>query len=249
MKEVLDRLRVVQELDTKILRLEREMQKLPESLEGHRRALEEARERHRSAGQEGRTLHREADKKNLDLQSAEAEIKKLEGQLNNIKTNREYTALLHEIAGRKADKAVMEEEVLRLTYRAEELEAVARGVQTEVTRAEEEFQREEARTRGELKGLESQVAELKARRSEATTDIDPEVLAQYDRILRSRGGLALAQVRDGICQGCNMKVTTHDLTIILQSARVVHCRTCSRILYMGDGAVPDRGAAPEPGEE
>jgi predicted nucleic acid-binding Zn-ribbon protein len=46
-----------------------------------------------------------------------------------------------------------------------------------------------------------------------------------------------------------MKITTHDLTIILQSAKVVHCRTCSRILYLGEGAVPDRGAAPEPGEE
>ena len=49
----------------------------------------------------------------LELQTREASVQKLKGQLFQLKTNKEYTAMQHEIDTLKADNSLLEDAILK----------------------------------------------------------------------------------------------------------------------------------------
>ena len=60
----------------------------------------------------------------------------------------------------------------------------------------------------------------------------PAVLADYDKLLKARGGLALAQViKPNFCGGCRMTVTPQRLQELRAQSALLPCESCGRYLY------------------
>ena len=59
-----------------------------------------------------KALQLQMKQKEGELQTREDQIKKLNTQLMQLKTNREYTAMQHEIDTLKADNSLMEEAII-----------------------------------------------------------------------------------------------------------------------------------------
>ena len=59
-------------------------------------------------------LKKSADQRNLDLKTSEAEIEKLNGQLNLAKTNKEYDIIRGGIETQQASSAELEDQILEI---------------------------------------------------------------------------------------------------------------------------------------
>jgi predicted nucleic acid-binding Zn-ribbon protein len=239
----LDRLIRLQRAETDLRRMEAELAETPRqradldaSLAAERSRLETARGE-LGAGQKARRQHE------ADLQDLEAKRSRFKGQLMEVKTNKEYTAMLHEIEGVEREIRGREDLILAEMERAE-------GLAVDIKREDETFKRAEERHRAEVRtldertqGLQEQVRRLTAERDAIAGTVPPGALELFHRVARSRGGVAVAQVQDAMCQVCRVKLRLQLYADLKRNEEIVQCPACNRILYY---EAPPPTVSPEP---
>jgi predicted nucleic acid-binding Zn-ribbon protein len=230
----IDRLKALHAVDLDIVEIERQLRHVPAHLEEQKAAVDRARSALDETKKRIVEATSRADRKELDIRTREGEIEKLEIARNAVKTNAEYERLGLQIESIRADISRLEEEALDLITKVDELKAERKGIEGVLEREEAEHASIAAEVEKESEGLRSRLEKLKSKRSEVIEAVPPDALSKYDRILHSNRGVAMAPVRNQVCQGCHMSVTTHDLTRIMKGNDLVLCRTCSRILYLED---------------
>jgi len=234
MANLLSRLRDLHQVDVEIAKLSRRLEDVPIKLREHQAEVDRVRGRLEEKKNEILEHSTHRDRLELDLAATEDEIAKLQVQLNSVKTNNEYQALTRQIASRQADKERLEEQILEIMDRLEELRREEGGREAEVREAEADFARVAAAYDQKAAALRSEIDAKRTEREQALRDVPGDALSTYDKILAKTGGTAMAPVRNQICQECNMAVTTHDLTRILNGENLVLCRHCSHILYLSE---------------
>jgi predicted nucleic acid-binding Zn-ribbon protein len=60
--------------------------------------------------------------------------------------------------------------------------------------------------------------------------IDPDLLALYEDLRRQKKGVGVAELKDGVCQGCHQKLSPMELDRMKRSTGVRRCEYCRRIL-------------------
>ena len=232
---IADQLRALielQKLDGEIHHLRRELRAKPEETarlkqehQTRSKILQEAESRSKASEVKRNQMETELGQK-------EEQIKKLQGQLFQVKTNKEYSALQKEIEGFKADRSVLEEEILK---RMEEVDQTKSRVAAEKQLLKAEEEKLNVRLKeieGESRQIEARIQELQQQRGAVTPRVDPPVLAQYERILERRDGMALVPVRGNACGGCFMGLPPQLINEVQLSTRLVPCESCARILYL-----------------
>ncbi len=82
-------------------------------------------------------------------------------------------------------------------------------------------------------------AEIEALRG----SVPPPILAHFDRML-ARGKKGVAIVRNGVCTGCHLRLTSGTNADLLNRAEIHVCDSCGRYLYLPE---PEpEAAAPAP---
>jgi predicted nucleic acid-binding Zn-ribbon protein len=79
--------------------------------------------------------------------------------------------------------------------------------------------------------LESRKAELEAERPRFTEGVDEDLLDRYNRLFKSKNGIALVTVEHEVCTGCHMKVTHQVILEVKAEKEIIGCPQCGRILY------------------
>jgi predicted nucleic acid-binding Zn-ribbon protein len=60
----------------------------------------------------------------------------------------------------------------------------------------------------------------------------PEVLLDlYERLFKSKAGVAVVGLVDEVCQGCHMKVVKSTVVAVKRESSVANCENCGRLLY------------------
>ncbi len=179
-------------------------------------------------------VQKEIDRKELDLKTNESEISKYNSQLNSIKTNKEYTALVSEIGSKKADMSILEDEILSMMSK---LEAANQGYE----RAKENLKSEDEslkdlteRVNTELREADIEIEKVKDEQKKYIELLDEHSLKQYSRLSNIKGGKAIVPVIGNVCGGCSMTVTRQTLNELMSNKDLVFCRSCSRILYLDE---------------
>ena len=164
------------------------------------------------------------------LQDLEGKRSKYKGQLMEVKTNKEYTAMLHEIEAVEREIRALEDQVLAEMERAESLTGEVKGEEA-AFKAREERHRTDVRDLDErARALEAEAARLTAERDEIARGLDEDTLELFQRVARLRG-TALAEAKDGMCQLCHVKLRLQMFVDIKRNEEVVQCPACNRILY------------------
>ncbi len=185
------------------------------------------------------------DRKRLELevQDFEARRSKYKGQLGEVKTNKEYTALLHEIENVEREIRSREDQILEAMEKVE-------GGQARVKAEESAFKGVEAQRREEIKVLEARIKECEgqraavaATREKKAAALKPDLLADYSRIL-ARRGTALAEAKDGACTMCHVKLRAQVFVDVKRNDGIITCSSCSRIMFFN--APPPQGAVEAP---
>ncbi|MFZ9088925.1 MAG: zinc ribbon domain-containing protein [Planctomycetaceae bacterium] len=178
-----------------------------------------------------KALRKKSDELNLSLKAREAEIAKLEGQLNTASSNREYDTIRSQIAAAVTAREEIEEQGLlaleAIDQGLTELQECRQRVQetvAEVTAAREANERDTPVLQAEVVQLEEQIT--------AASGIVPAVeRPTLQRLRTAHGAAALAALEDDFCTACDTRVIAQD-QVLLRTGNCLLCRDCGRILYL-----------------
>lgn len=232
-KEDIKSLVELQELDSKIYALQEEKSQKPLMLKGKEEELNGLKEKlsHFLSGQ--KNIKIEIDKKNLALKEKEDKINKLNIQLNTTRTNKEYSALLNEISGLKADISLLEDEILNLYNKIDDEQGEVTTINRAIERANQELKTIQDQVTSALKQIDQSLAALQKQRAERSARIPAELLSGYEKIINhSPNKTALVCVVDEVCQGCFMDITPQEVNELMKGKEIIRCRSCGRILYL-----------------
>lgn len=225
----------LQELDKKIFDLNQKKGEIPLLLERLQKAFEDKKAGYKSMESNLQKTQLKQKEKEGDLGAKEEGIKKSQSQLGALKTNKEYQAKLAEIESLKADKSIIEEEILKLM---DEVETAKKTLDEEkkILAGEEKIHNEERRAVEEqAKNIEASLQAEQGKRQIAAAGVDKKILQAYEHILHGRGGVALVKVSNNSCEGCHMRVPHQVINEIKMYNRLISCENCSRILYLEEG--------------
>ncbi len=72
---------------------------------------------------------------------------------------------------------------------------------------------------------------LQIKKQKAIAEIPWADLQAYERLRRTKGGVAVAAVQNGICGGCRVGVPAQILRTARASTELTPCPSCGRILH------------------
>ena len=222
----------LQTIDSEIYTLKNEKELKPKEIEAIEASFAEKKKNLAALEEALLNLQKQRKERELELGSKEEGIKKLQTQLYQLKTNKEYQAMLQQMEGERANASVIEDAILGLFDQADK---VKNDVAREKQRLEEEEKVlvvEKQKIEDRIKEIDDRLAQLEAQRKQVIPDIEPKMLNQYERILSNRDGLAIVSVKDNSCGGCNMFVPPQVINLIRMYERIITCEVCNRILYI-----------------
>jgi uncharacterized protein len=220
----------LQQAENELRRVESELQAVPRA----RAEVQARRAEERSRLDAARTALEASQKARKGDETAvqDLEIKrsKYKGQLMEVKTNKEYTAMLHEIETVEREIRTREDQILVEMEQSE-------GLTAEVKREEALFKTVEDKGRAEEKALDARAAQLQAEvkrlteeRDRALVDVPEEAAELFQRVARLRGA-AVAPVVDGMCALCHVRVRPQMWVDLKKNEEIIQCPACARILY------------------
>ena len=242
----LELIREIQSVDHRITELTREISYLPKHiaeierrLESHRKKLEADRAALTANQKERRRLED-------DTKVWEQKASHLRDQMNEAKTNEQYRAFQHEIEYAQSEIRKIEDHILDLMGEAETLDQNVKSAEAALKQETAEVEKEKSAAEQRTAADRAELADAQKHRADLAKGLSRKTLLTYEQVRKQRGGIAVAEARDGRCTGCNVILRLHFYQQVRAGREVLPCEACGRILYFlppEDVTVPD---APSP---
>jgi predicted nucleic acid-binding Zn-ribbon protein len=188
-------------------------------------AVEQARQHLKDNQEARRTLEK-------DAALYQGRLAKFKDQLAAVKTNREYTAMQHEIAAAEGELGSAEEKVLERMVEADALTAEVKQHEMAMAARQKEIDAEKKELAEEIAGLEASLAKASETRATVVKDMEPRLIALFEQVAKVRKGIALCTAtRDGLCSVCHVRLRPQVFQMVRQNDQIIQCDSCQRILY------------------
>ncbi|NQT40956.1 MAG: phospholipase [Planctomycetes bacterium] len=199
-----------------------------------RRANVEHQESQLAAAKDQRTkLRMASDEKQVQLKGGETKIDELKIKLNSISSNREYQALLDQIAAGEMANSVLADEILEALEKLDQLQEKVTAAESAVEKAQAEAEKVLREVEEEKPSLQADVDRLEIDLIESEKALPRDVRDSYQRVVRARGSDALAAVEGQICTGCNQQITLNAYADLMLG-KPLFCPMCGCMLYVPD---------------
>ena len=177
------------------------------------------------------TAKRERQSEEKNLAEVNSRLSRFKEQLMAVKTNKEYSAMQHEIATAEQEVQQLEDKILESMLEADALASEVSTAKTTATAEGKQIESEQTeldKKRGELEG---RLAGTSDERAKLTEDLSGNVRQMFETISKQRHGIAVVEARDGLCTVCNVRLRPQVFNQVLLNAELVQCDSCMRILY------------------
>ncbi|RMD46645.1 MAG: hypothetical protein D6831_01505 [Aquificota bacterium] len=231
MEQDIDKLLKLQEIDLEIDKLEKLLNTLPEEIEKLKEKKENLIFKFEKINNDLKHAEARKKEKELDIQSFEDRILKIEDALNRVKTNEEYKSLLREKAQIEETIMEIEDEILNIMEEIEKLKEEQEKLKGKIDEEKENIEKEIEKKEQELKQISSRLEELKKYREQFIKEIKPQLLSRYEMIKKKRGSKVIAIVEDETCTGCYMIIPPKVYSSLVKGEQLLTCPHCGRFLY------------------
>ena len=230
LRESFARLQDLQVLDTEINTLAAKLVEIPERIRKLKSSAERVRKQLNTT-KDAITEHRKQYKlAEVELKAAEEKISSYSVQLYSAKTNEQYKAFLKEIETQKRIKSEVEDRMILLMEEAETLERQCATSEKEDAQLDADTARKVAALENEQSELNSAKTAREEARAEIIDSLPSNTLKLYERIRKSRGGVAVVTTKGERCNGCLNPVPAQRMLEIERLDRIYTCEACGRIL-------------------
>jgi predicted nucleic acid-binding Zn-ribbon protein len=227
------------ELDADLSRVEHRAKNLPEQQQ-----VEMAQSAHREANDRLATVQ-------IALEDLDGQVAKFESEIDAVRQRedrdrsllsagtvdaKQLTELQHELETLERRQASLEDSLLEIMERREELQSQQAGELTQIDVLQSKLtdaQRACDEARSEIDQLRHQSA---SRRDELISEMDADLVALYER-QRSRGGAGAGLLQGRRCGACRIEIDKGELARISAAAEddVLRCPECGAILLRVKG--------------
>jgi predicted nucleic acid-binding Zn-ribbon protein len=231
----MERLVALQTVDLKIQEMERVKQEIPQRLASLEEEFKKEEEKLKAERTGLEKLQKDRRQKEKDLEEEIDRVKKAEARVFEIKTNKEYQAVLKEIETAKKLNRQREEEILGILERFEEMQTQLGKHEKILEARRKEYQREVAELKQKAASFEAEMADEVRQRQAQEKEIPRELLIKYRMLSEKRQGVAVARVINGVCLACNMNLRPQLYIELQKQDTLIVCPNCNRILFWENG--------------
>lgn len=211
-------------LNSKISGMPGQIQELDRKLDRYRKNLQESKDLI------GQNLKKRKDLEG-DINLIETKRTRYKEQLDSVKTNKEYTALQHEIEGVGQAIRQIEDQILTHMEEAEQIKARQDEAQHALDREEKVILEDKKVVERQVEQLRGELEQLQSQRQKWIDQVPEEVMEVYDRVSRSRKGVAMAEAKNAMCMECHMRIRPQLFQEIKRNDSIITCESCNRILF------------------
>ena len=236
MREKMERLVALQIVDQKIHQMERAKEEIPQRLALLEEEFKKEEEKLRAERSGLEKLQKDRRQKEKDLEEEVDRVKKAEARVFEIKTNKEYQAVMKEIESAKKLNRQREEEILGILERLEEIQTQLGKHEETLEARRKEYQRDIEELKKKAASFEAEMADEMRQRQAQEKEIPRELLSKYRMLSEKRQGVAVARVINGVCQACNMNLRPQLYIELQKQDTLIACPNCNRILFWENGS-------------
>ena len=231
MKEQLELLWELQTIDLDLKNIEEGRDRYPRELKRLDDKCQIEKERLQKEKEKIELLEKERRQKEGHLNSEQEKIKRTEGRMFEVKTNKEYQAFLTEIETIKESTSREEEGILQLLDDIDE-------VKKNLSKKEKEIVLILEKIEGEKKVIQEKMArddegwkKQMARREALTKQLKSNYFRLYNTLKAKRRDVSVVRVKEETCQGCFLNIPPQLFIEVQKNNALIQCPHCNRILY------------------
>lgn len=231
MEQELNTIYEAQKIELQITENERKLLLAPKTIQAMDDDLNKIRTKLEKEKEIIEELEKERRKKEKELEVDRDKIKKLEAKLYEVKTNREYQAMLKEVETVKAANDQIEEDVLVLMDKVEDLKKDQVSSISHLKKREREIEAEKNKIEKEIQSMDKIIEKLKTERDNLLSVVSDRLRSTYRVLTERRNGVAVVNVKGGVCLGCYMNIPPQLFIEVTKNKQLIQCPSCNRILY------------------
>ena len=234
--------RELQAADREIGRLVAEIAQLPKhihEIEAKLAGAQRQLDADRAALAANQQLRKKLDN---DIFPFQQKITKYKSQMFDVKTNEEYKALQHEISFAEGEIRKIEDAILECMVATEELEGRVKKAEKQLAAERAEVEKDKAATKERTRADEEELAVVRALREKIRKQMAPDSVREYDSAARQGKRSAIAEVREGACSECHVRLRPQALQEAKPNASLRRCENCGRIVIFIPPPPPETAA-------
>ena len=237
MQENIKQLLSLQERDLELDQIKADLLSIPREIAAIRKQIEDARVALEESKKELNQLQLQRKGKEVDLETKEGEIRKHSTELNSLKSNDSYRAMLGEIEKVKQEKSALEDQILQFMDKIDLAQKTWKERESATKASESDRQRQITDLETKQKNLEAQLAQKQTEREAATAAVPKKLMDRYQQLRGGKQGAVVVPIKAEQCSGCHMKVSPNLINEVKRGQNLMFCESCSRIVYLEEVAV------------
>lgn len=230
MKETLEYLASLQEVDKKLFYLEFSKGDLPKTVSRLKSSIERVKQQIKDLKNEMESSEKESVSTENLGELAKDKLKKYQNQLYDVTSNKEYDAITQEIEIKKKEIEEGEVFVLEMIEAGEKNQEILNGYEEENKQYKKELKVKEKELNTLLKSTEKKELELNHKREKLAVRLKAPLLRRYERILKAKSGVAIVPITRDACGGCFKSIPPQKIVEVEKLLQLIQCEICGRIL-------------------
>lgn len=179
-------------------------------------------------------LAREQRRLEDEIATVEVKIASVDRQLygQGITSPKEAQALQADVESLKRRQTTLEDEVLALMERIEPLDEGLSVSDAEIASIGAERSTVAAALLEAEVAIDAELAATAAVRGALVEAVSPDLVAEYDRIRPTAGGIVVARLQGSTCLGCHLNLAPAEVDVLRRrpADEIVTCPDCGRML-------------------
>lgn len=222
---------ILQDRDRRLLQLAKDLEKLPQDEARARAKLADDQAAVKAAHDALVQNDLQFKRLELDAGTRRTTIQRLKTQQFETRKNEEYQALGHEVTRYEKEIDSLETRELELMEEADRLRAAHRAAEEALAKTKAVVDEDIAAIASRGERLKSDLAEVKAEREGLAAVVSSDLMPLYERLMKTKAGVAVAPMQEGKCGGCHMKLIASTVVAVQSEKELARCENCGRILY------------------
>ena len=231
MKAQLELLWELQTIDLDLKNIQEGRDRYPKELKRLDDKCQIEKERLQKEKEKVELLEKERRQKEGHLNSEQEKIKRTEGRMFEVKTNKEYQAFLTEIETIKESNSREEEGILHLLDDIDEIKKNLSKKEKEVVLIVEKIEAEKKVIQEKMTRDDEGWKKQMARRETLTKQLKTNFFRLYNTLKAKRRDISVVKVKDETCQGCFLNIPPQLFIEVQKNNALIQCPHCNRILY------------------
>lgn len=231
MKEGLEKLFRLQQLDDAIKSHQTKLKQLPEIILEIEQERDSKKEMIESSKNKLAENLKDREKYEKEIQLVKEKIKKYREQMTKATSNKEYQGFMAEIRYEEESIQKIEEKIIEKMLESDEILGEIRNSEAEFAQIADGYNEKIAALQQQIRETEKLIEETTRNRQVVYQDVPAPFLKIYENLFQKKGGKVVSKVESDFCGVCNVKIRPQILSELVTSDDIQVCENCGRILF------------------